>query len=85
MPDQEIIGGSLFIDGKLDTDLIEKINKRIMNFLSQKNYASKEEVVNAITSYEGRDLNEEEISSILNVLIFDEKILNSKNLFSLNQ
>ena len=38
-----------------------------------------------ISSNEGWDLNEEEISSIINVLILDERIKNNEGIFSIHK
>lgn len=46
---------------------------------------SLEQIQSLISSNEGWDLNEEEISSIINVLILDEKIKNHEGVFSIHK
>jgi hypothetical protein len=67
----DLIGGSLFVNGLIDNDLVESVNLWILKNLSKNEGMALDRLHMIITSNEGWDLNEEEINILINKLLID--------------
>ena len=86
-PSENLTGGIWYRDNEFDSDLIDALYSKVLQFISFQGFANKQEIVislrNSVVGTEN-NLKEKHVNSIIDLLINDDKIELVSNRFSNN-